>query len=274
MEFGMTSSDQPKAFVMNQKTFDLVSATELIPVETNNKNLSTVFGIGTYLAPYLPDYIIGIMDAVYALGLTLTCAGEPSKAARIHSEISLVAVQGIFFYGNFQYYGLTNSNLPEPQRKVKLDLDTDKKEYPQTPQNQYDPNKPYANRYDLHTTMDFLTDMRKASANKHDLVYIMNQHTAQDIYETDGLPDYFINVLTQKLNDVDIVYIEYMPNGIVGLVTSSQADTLKTMFDTNVEAGRKFGAIIAFNSQPGIFHHSAGLFAKLIPLSERTDLYG
>ena len=116
MEMGLSNNNLPKAFIMNKKTARSVSI-DPIPVGPTWDALK-IFGITVFYEENLLDNVIGILEHSHALGYTLVNATDRMKAGKFHEEISKVATQGSFIYNDIQFYGLTDSSLPEWKPKI------------------------------------------------------------------------------------------------------------------------------------------------------------
>lgn len=271
INLGVPYENQPNALIMNKKTLDLILQIDQIP-SARNSNSITLFGLTVFDASeYLPNDVIGIANHSYALGYTLVANKEPYKAREILAGISKVAVQGEFTYEDIQYIGLTGGDTPSYSPNLKYPMWEPNKKNDEITQNKYDENRPYANKYDLPSTVDYINDVDRASASAFsDLVYVLNQNTANDIALLDGLPSDFINHKKQTIRDKQIIYINTMPDGIIALMPLTEAISIRRTLDKDLAYATQYSMLLILASKPGIFNYQGNLFIKLKQLNKAS----
>ena len=112
MEIGLSNDNKSKAFIMNKTTAKAICI-DPIPFEYSSDTLK-VFGMNVFYNENMPDNVIGILEHTYAVGHTLLSL----KDFKFRDKIRKIVTKGSFIYDNIQFYGLTDSSLPEWKPKI------------------------------------------------------------------------------------------------------------------------------------------------------------
>lgn len=258
-EMGLNVNDLPKSLIMNKGTCELILKTDPIPSSITVDGNPTIFGMPVLYASHFPINVIAILQRDIAIGYMLSIVSNPKKAAEERTAIEQAMCEGSFIYNDIQFIGLSEANLPLWSERLKNNIPPMWQPTWQSGLSQVERSTEETNR---SNTIQRLIE-RLDQFKQDNMVYVANQFTIHDIYKA-NIPQTDLVPLLSKMNGTRIIVIDYVPNGIIGLMDEKKAMSLFLTFTNNLALGNKFNAIIAYNASEDLFYHDGDPFVKLI----------